>query len=48
LGYGGLLLGPPLIGFAAYSTTLQTAFGMLAILAALIVVLAGAVRTGTD
>jgi MFS family permease len=48
LGYGGLLLGPPLIGFAADSTTLQTAGGMLAILAALIVVLAGAVRTGTD
>ncbi|MEL6452964.1 MAG: MFS transporter [Pseudomonadota bacterium] len=44
LGYGGLLLGPPLIGFVAHATTLQTGFGILALLAALIVVLAFAVR----
>ena len=45
LGYGGLLLGPPLIGFVAYASTLRTGFALLAILAALIVVLAGAVRS---
>ena len=44
LGYGGLLLGPPLIGFVAHATTLRTGFAVLAVLAALIVVLAGAVR----
>ena len=47
LGYGGLLLGPPLIGFVADATTLRTGFGLLAVLAALIVVLAGAVRVRT-
>lgn len=46
LGYGGLLMGPPLIGFVAQATTLRTGFAVLAVLAALIVVLAGAVRTG--
>lgn len=46
LGYGGLLLGPPLIGFVAHATTLRTGFAVLALLAALIVVLAGAVRAG--
>ena len=44
LGYGGLLLGPPLIGFVAYAITLRTGFALLAILAALIIVLAGTVR----
>ncbi|MEO1557708.1 MAG: MFS transporter [Pseudomonadota bacterium] len=44
LGYGGLLLGPPLIGFVAYASTLRTGFALLAVLAALIIVLAGAVR----
>lgn len=44
LGYGGLLLGPPLIGFVAHATTLRTGFAVLAVLAALIIVLAGAVR----
>ncbi|WP_299724878.1 MFS transporter [uncultured Tateyamaria sp.] len=48
LGYGGLLLGPPLIGFVAHATTLRTGFGLLAVLAALIVVLAGAVRARKD
>ncbi|MEP4247498.1 MFS transporter [Tateyamaria sp.] len=46
LGYGGLLLGPPLIGFVAHATTLRTGFAVLVVLAALIVVLAGAVRAG--
>lgn len=44
LGYGGLLLGPPLIGFVADATSLRMGFGILAILAALIVVLAYAVK----
>ena len=44
LGYGGLLLGPPLIGFVAYASTLRTGFALLAVLAALIIVLAGSVR----
>ncbi|MFL4470720.1 MFS transporter [Tateyamaria armeniaca] len=44
LGYGGLLLGPPLIGFVAYACTLRTGFALLAVLATLIIVLAGAVR----
>lgn len=44
LGYGGLLLGPPLIGFIAHATSLRLGFGVLAVLAALIIVLAYAVR----
>lgn len=44
LGYGGLLLGPPLIGFVAHASTLRTGFALLAILAVLIVLLAGSVR----
>lgn len=44
LGYGGLLLGPPLIGFVADATSLRTGFAILAVLAALIIVLAHAVR----
>lgn len=44
LGYGGLLLGPPLIGFIADATTLRTGFGALAMLATMIIVLAYAVR----
>ena len=44
LGYGGLLLGPPIIGFVAHATSLRVGFGVLALLAALIVVLAYAVR----
>lgn len=43
LGYGGILLGPPLIGFVAEVTSLRTAFLILAFLAVLIVLLAGAV-----
>ncbi|MEM8656065.1 MAG: MFS transporter [Pseudomonadota bacterium] len=44
LGYGGLLLGPPIIGFIAHATSLRAGFGVLAALAALIVILAYAVR----
>ena len=40
LGYGGLLLGPPVIGFIAEMTSLRMAFGLLLALAVLIVVLA--------
>jgi MFS family permease len=49
LGYGGLLLGPPLIGFIAHATTLRTGLAVLALLAGLIVVLANAVsRPATE
>ena len=44
LGYGGMLLGPPVIGFIASVTGLQIAFGVLAILAAVIVATAAALR----
>jgi len=39
LGYGGLLLGPPIIGFAAEMTSVRFAFLILAGLAVMIVVL---------
>jgi MFS family permease len=41
LGYGGILLGPPLIGFVADSTSIKTAFLILSVLAFLITLLAG-------
>ncbi len=44
LGYGGLLIGPPLIGFLAELFGLRLAFAVLLPLAALIVVCAGALR----
>lgn len=44
LGYGGILLGPPLIGFVAEASSIRTAFLILAVLAGAIVVLAQAVR----
>lgn len=44
LGYGGLLIGPPLIGFLAELLSLRMAFGVLLPLAVLIVVCAGALR----
>ncbi|WP_371732304.1 MFS transporter [Ruegeria sp. HKCCA6837] len=44
LGYGGLLIGPPLIGFLAELFGLRLAFSVLLPLAALITVLAGALR----
>ncbi|MDJ1015886.1 MAG: MFS transporter [Paracoccaceae bacterium] len=47
LGYGGILLGPPIIGFVAEGTSLRTAFLILLALALLIVTLARVVRPGT-
>ncbi len=44
LGYGGLLIGPPLIGFLAELMTLRLAFAVLLPLAVLIIVLAGALK----
>ncbi|WP_420584465.1 MFS transporter [Ruegeria sp.] len=44
LGYGGLLIGPPLIGFLAEMLTLRLAFAALLPLAVLIVLLSGALR----
>ncbi|MGV6803278.1 MAG: MFS transporter [Ruegeria sp.] len=44
LGYGGLLIGPPLIGFLAGILSLRLAFAVLLPLAVVIVVLAGALR----
>ncbi len=44
LGYGGLLIGPPLIGFVAALTSLRVAFGILLPLAVFIVLLAGALK----
>ncbi len=41
LGYGGILLGPPLIGFIAEITSLQFAFLIMSVLACVIVLLAG-------
>jgi fucose permease len=50
LGYAAFLVGPPTIGLAAEQFTLRGAFGILLVLAALIVVLAPAVapRSSTD
>ncbi len=39
LGYGGMLIGPPLIGFIADLTSLRAAFGLLPLLAVFIVLL---------
>ncbi|WP_367647633.1 MFS transporter [Ruegeria arenilitoris] len=44
LGYGGLLIGPPLIGFLAEMFTLRIAFAALLPLAVFIVLLSGALR----
>ncbi len=44
LGYGGLLIGPPLIGFLAEMLTLRLAFTALLPLAVLIALLSGALR----
>lgn len=43
LGYGGILLGPPLIGFISEATSIRFAFLILAVLACVIVVLGKAV-----
>ncbi|WP_300035337.1 MFS transporter [uncultured Roseobacter sp.] len=45
LGYGGLLLGPPVIGFVAQMTGLRLSFVLLALLALLAFALAPALRT---
>ncbi|MGI9285611.1 MAG: MFS transporter, partial [Pseudomonadales bacterium] len=44
LGYGGILLGPPLIGFVAEVTSLQVAFLIMSVLACVIALLAGILR----
>lgn len=41
LGYGGVLLGPPIIGFVAGATSIRTAFALLAVFALLIVTFSG-------
>ena len=46
LGYGGMLLGPPIIGFLSALVTLRLSFLLLAGLAALIVILARAMNRG--
>ncbi|WP_047997034.1 MFS transporter [Puniceibacterium sp. IMCC21224] len=46
LGYGGMLLGPPVIGFLAGLTSLPVAFLLLALLALLIILFAGAMKRG--
>ena len=43
-GYGGLLLGPPVIGFVAERTSLETGFLILAALSVVIIALAGTFR----
>lgn len=40
LGYGGLLLGPPIVGFLAELTSLRAAFLLLAVLSAMIAIFA--------
>jgi MFS family permease len=44
--YGGFLLGPPAIGLVAEVSSLRVSFALLSLLAAAIVVLAGAARPG--
>ncbi|MCL6284016.1 MFS transporter [Ruegeria sp. 2012CJ41-6] len=44
LGYGGLLIGPPVIGFLAHLASLRLALAVLVPLAIVIVLLAGALR----
>lgn len=46
LGYGGILMGPPLIGFVAEATSVRFAFGVIAAMALLVVGLAGALKRG--
>ncbi len=45
LGYGGMLLGPPIIGFIAEATSLRIAFSLLSALACLIVLLSGSLAS---
>ncbi|MBV7409825.1 MFS transporter [Maritimibacter sp. DP1N21-5] len=46
LGYGALLLGPPVIGFVAHATSLRLSFGLVAVIALVIVAFSGALRPG--
>lgn len=46
LGYGGMLIGPVVIGAIAQVTSLATGFGVLAVLSLAIIGLAGAMRPG--
>ena len=45
LSYGGMLLGPPLIGFIAQATNLRAALALLAVLATVIIVLSRSLAT---
>ncbi|WP_027882187.1 MFS transporter [Meiothermus rufus] len=47
LGYLGFLLGPPLIGLVAHTTSLRVSFGLVAALALVIALLAGLLRPKT-
>ncbi len=47
LGYGGLLLAPPVIGFVASATSLRGAFGLLIGMSVLLIALAPAMRGGS-
>ena len=44
LGYGGILMGPPILGFVAHATSVRFAFVVIALLALMISALAGALR----
>ena len=44
LGYGGILIGPPLIGAVAALTSLRFGMGVLAVLAVMMIVFASAMR----
>ncbi|TCL09777.1 sugar phosphate permease [Shimia isoporae] len=44
LGYGGILLGPPIMGFIASATSLTVSFAVLAGMALMITVLSGALK----
>lgn len=44
LGYGGILVGPPLLGLIAHATSVRFAFAVIALLALMISALAGALR----
>lgn len=48
LGYLGFLVGPPLIGLVAEATSLRISFGLVAVLAGVIAVLAGLMQPGRD
>ncbi len=47
LGYGGMLLGPPVIGFVADIASFEVAFGLIAALSITVVTLGGFLRKGS-